>query len=494
MALKNKNTRAEKSAAAKKSPAAKKPPAAKKSPAEKPKTAKKESPRASVLKTKTVPAKISSAAKRTAKTTPKPVARERATTKSTAATKPAKTAKSTVATKPATPAKSTTTARAARTKMAPKAQKTDVPAAVATKKTRAPKSVPVAKKVVPAETAKPVKKSRRTTEPVEPKSSKKSVSTKPETVPAPALEPVVPATAKPRKTHKPRKNKNGAPADPLATITVRRDAETMQTKISVRGRVRICTPSDVKAIFLRRGTKDLNLFDPETPTTPPEKPTRGGNKILTELPKSAPRKIGAVSLNDLFGYNPFAKDSVSAEEKLIPKKWVKFYKKLVALKASIQQEINEHSQTAFKRDSREESGDVSASYSQHTADIDNEAFTRDCALSLLAGKQQELAEINIAIERMKNGTYGICEITGKPIPVERLRDVPYTRYSIEGKLEAEKQRRAAARRHRANAATDIAAVTDIENDVPIVFNNDDEDSDNGKKSSAEPDSEEEESK
>lgn len=481
MALKNKNTRAEKSAAEKKPPA------------EKPQTAKKESPRASVLKTKTVPAKTSSAAKRTAlkrtaKTTPKPVARERATTKSTATTKSAKTAKS------------TKTARAARTKTAPKAQKTDVPAAVATKKTRAPKSVPVAKKasvakkVVPVETAKPVKKSRRATKTVGPKSSKKSVSTKPETVPAPALEPVVHATAKPRKTHKPRKNKNGAPADPLATITVRRDAETMQTKISVRGRVRICTPSDVKAIFLRRGTKDLNLFDPETPTTPPGKSTRGGNKILTELPKSAPRKIGAVSLNDLFGYNPFAKDSVSAEEKLIPKKWVKFYKKLVALKASIQQEINEHSQTAFKRDSREESGDVSASYSQHTADIDNEAFTRDCALSLLAGKQQELAEINIAIERMKNGTYGICEITGKPIPVERLRDVPYTRYSIEGKLEAEKQRRAAARRHRANAATDIAAVTDIENDVPIVFNNDDEDSDNGKKSSTEPDSEEEQSK
>lgn len=493
MALKNKNTHAEKSAAAKKPPA------------EKTKTAKKESPRASVLKTKTVPAKTSSAAKRTtlkrtAKTMPKPVARERATTKSPATTKSAKTAKSTVATKSAKTAKSTKTARAARTKTAPKAQKTDVSATVATKKTRAPKSVPaakkasVAKKVVPVETAKSVKKSRRATKTVEPKSSKKSVSTKPETVPAPAFEPVVPATAKPRKTHKPRKNKNGAPADPLATITVRRDAETMQTKISVRGRVRICTPSDVKAIFLRRGTKDLNLFDPETPTTPPEKSTRGGNKILTELPKSAPRKIGAVSLNDLFGYNPFAKDSVSAEEKLIPKKWVKFYKKLVALKASIQQEINEHSQTAFKRDSREESGDVSASYSQHTADIDNEAFTRDCALSLLAGKQQELAEINIAIERMKNGTYGICEITGKPIPVERLRDVPYTRYSIEGKLEAEKQRRAAARRHRANAATDIAAVTDIENDVPIVFNNDDEDSDNGKKSSTEPDSEEEQSK
>lgn len=52
--------------------------------------------------------------------------------------------------------------------------------------------------------------------------------------------------------------------------------------------------------------------------------------------------------------------------------------------------------------------------------------------------------------------------------------MPFTRYSLEGKLEAEKQRAAAARRRRASAATDIAAVTDLENDVPIVFNEDDD--------------------
>ena len=89
---------------------------------------------------------------------------------------------------------------------------------------------------------------------------------------------------------------------------------------------------------------------------------------------------------------------------------------------------------------------------------------------------------------MKKGNYGICEITGKPIPAERLRDVPFTRYSLEGKIEAEKQRAADARRRRANAATDIASVTDLENDVPIVFSEDD-DADRKKTTTADPEAE-----
>lgn len=277
----------------------------------------------------------------------------------------------------------------------------------------------------------------------------------------------------------------------LADIVVRRDAETVHTKIITRRRGLIAyTPKELELMFLRRGNVGLNVFNPSAPENAPAKPAPAAKQILKELPKAAPRKVGAVSLDELFGYNPFAKDSVSAEEKLIPAKWTKYYKKLVALKTAIQKEIDEHSQTAFSREGKEDSGDVSASYSQHTADIDNEAFTRDCALSLLASKQQELAEINIAIERMKKGTYGICEITGKPIPAERLRDVPFTRYSLEGKLEAEKQRAAAARRRRASAATDIASVTDLENDVPIVFN-DDDDADRKKTTAGEPDAEEE---
>jgi len=43
-----------------------------------------------------------------------------------------------------------------------------------------------------------------------------------------------------------------------------------------------------------------------------------------------------------------------------------------------------------------------------------------------------------AIRRIESGTYGICELTGKPIEPERLNAIPWARYSLEGQHELEK--------------------------------------------------------
>jgi len=362
-----------------------------------------------------------------------------------------------------------------------KAKKAPAKKSAPTKKISAKKSAAV-KKVSAKKTAPAKKTAHKAAKKVSPKKST-------HVVPAKEIFSKKPArVAEKKPSKKDKKSKKSSPKNTHPEIVVRRDAETVQTKVvtSRRG-FTAYTPKELALLFSRRGTKNMNLFDPADTSKATGKKDTGAKHILKTLPKSKPRKVGAVSLDDLFGYNPFAKDSVSVEEKQIPQKWMRYYKKLTALRTTIQKEIDEHSQAAFSRKNKEADDEVSASYSQHTADIDNEAFTRDCALSLLAGKQQELAEINIAIERMKNGTYGICEITGKPIPAERLRDIPFTRYSLEGKIEAEKQRQAAARRRIANAPTDIASVTDIENDVPIVFNEDD-DADNKKGGDTDPSS------
>ena len=56
-------------------------------------------------------------------------------------------------------------------------------------------------------------------------------------------------------------------------------------------------------------------------------------------------------------------------------------------------------------------------------------------LSQLAARQQKyIANLENALIRIKNGTYGICSVTGKLIPKERLIAVPHTTQSIEGKL------------------------------------------------------------
>lgn len=60
-------------------------------------------------------------------------------------------------------------------------------------------------------------------------------------------------------------------------------------------------------------------------------------------------------------------------------------------------------------------------------------------LSQLAARQQKfILQMEAALVRIKNGTYGVCVDTGKLIPKERLRAVPHTMHSIEAKLARDK--------------------------------------------------------
>ena len=52
-------------------------------------------------------------------------------------------------------------------------------------------------------------------------------------------------------------------------------------------------------------------------------------------------------------------------------------------------------------------------------------------------RSRTLAEVKDAIDRIFKGTYGVCELTRKPIALERLSAIPYTRYSLEGQRQAE---------------------------------------------------------
>jgi RNA polymerase-binding transcription factor len=68
---------------------------------------------------------------------------------------------------------------------------------------------------------------------------------------------------------------------------------------------------------------------------------------------------------------------------------------------------------------------------QHPADAgsDTEAVSRE--LGQLEDIEAELREVEEALARLDAGTYGICEVCGKPIPDERLEAVPTARYHVE---------------------------------------------------------------
>lgn len=67
--------------------------------------------------------------------------------------------------------------------------------------------------------------------------------------------------------------------------------------------------------------------------------------------------------------------------------------------------------------------------SVHAVDWLAETYDHDLALALPANREEALREVNDAIRRLEQGTYGRCEATGKPIARSRLRAEPWRRYT-----------------------------------------------------------------
>src|SRR5690348_17477150 len=95
--------------------------------------------------------------------------------------------------------------------------------------------------------------------------------------------------------------------------------------------------------------------------------------------------------------------------------------------------------------SRAEGSEASA-FGMHQADAGSDAYDRDFALSLLSQEQDALYEIDQALKRIELGSYGICEMSGKPIPRARLEAIPFARFTVECQSQHEIQSRSEERR------------------------------------------------
>lgn len=76
---------------------------------------------------------------------------------------------------------------------------------------------------------------------------------------------------------------------------------------------------------------------------------------------------------------------------------------------------------------------------QHLAEQGSETYEQSLALDLAAADRKLIKEIDDALKRIDAGTYGVCEITGKPIKPERLEELPWARFSIEAAREMERR-------------------------------------------------------
>lgn len=108
----------------------------------------------------------------------------------------------------------------------------------------------------------------------------------------------------------------------------------------------------------------------------------------------------------------------------------RFKQLLLEKRGEILKNVSEIEDEALKKSRMDAAGDLS-SMPIHMADLGTDNYEQEFALGLMDGERKLLREIDDALERIEQGTYGICEGTGKQIPKARLEAQPWARYCVE---------------------------------------------------------------
>ena len=231
----------------------------------------------------------------------------------------------------------------------------------------------------------------------------------------------------PKKVSKTTSSKKTATEDSTKIASVSRDLSASEKK---KGSLSFSI-DDVEALVATR-------VDAEKPKASKKAVKKQATqKVEVEEEPIEKRVIGAASLSDILGFNPAKKESPqSLEETSVPQKWKKYYNLLIELRSELSEDISLHTSNTFQHNSDDHAGDQKLE-----DDAGTDAFDRDFALSLVSSEQEALNEIEEALLRIKQGSYGVCEVTGQPISKDRLTAVPFTRFSVEGQVEFEKNNR-----------------------------------------------------
>jgi RNA polymerase-binding transcription factor DksA len=169
-------------------------------------------------------------------------------------------------------------------------------------------------------------------------------------------------------------------------------------------------------------------------------------KDMSKKPPVRNKPHGSATAASILGGPTTVKVRKNGEVK-IKAEWAAFYQRLLELREQLMRQMN-----GLAKESAQEM----AGYSLHMADSGTDNFDRDFALSLLSSDQDAIYEIEEALKRIERNTYGICELTGKPIPKSRLEAIPWTRFTVQA--QAQLEREGALRQRRLGALGTVDAV------------------------------------
>lgn len=101
----------------------------------------------------------------------------------------------------------------------------------------------------------------------------------------------------------------------------------------------------------------------------------------------------------------------------------RFQNLLLEQKRKVEKGISSMREKTFEHSQKESTGEDST-YDQHSADLALDTFEREKDLGLMDGLRIDKTKVNLALERIRDGTYGYCLRCRKPVPAERLEAVP----------------------------------------------------------------------
>ncbi len=179
---------------------------------------------------------------------------------------------------------------------------------------------------------------------------------------------------------------------------------------------------------------------PAKPAKPESaKPAKASAKLAVADTDAVPAVVAEVKAKKVVNGDSFApvnaRQEAEADAKLTP-----FLRKqkerLLALRDNMLDSMNGVAKDTLR--ARAEGSEASA-FGMHQADAGSDAYDRDFALSLLSQEQDALYEIEEALKRVMDNTYGTCEMSNKPIAHARLEAIPFARYTVECQSQIEKQ-------------------------------------------------------
>jgi len=129
------------------------------------------------------------------------------------------------------------------------------------------------------------------------------------------------------------------------------------------------------------------------------------------------------------GKNKRKKRNSKASPKLTARELKEFEKLLLAKRTFITSDLDRLQNETLSKSRQEAAGDIS-NMPTHMPDIASDNFEQEFSVGLIENVEDEVREIDAALERTEEGTFGICESCGQLIPKARLRAIPYARLCI----------------------------------------------------------------